>query len=172
MAIVPKLKEALPKLAERMPVHRPRLKQRGTLEKMEEKIRYYAEHPEQIGKRLDALEFEWDMERALEARVSTVALLGVGLSIMDRRFLVIPGMMAGFLLVHAARGWSPPVPLLRRLGIRTRAEIQAERRSLRALKDAFADLGERMEGVVGKMEELAREKPAGKVLEAGAKSTK
>jgi hypothetical protein len=174
MTIIPKLKEALPKAAERIPVHIPGFKPRGTWEKMEDKIRYYAEHPEKISKRLKDLELEWDVERAMEARVSTLALLGVGLSILDRRFLVIPGVMAGFLLLQAARGWSPPVPMLRRLGIRTRAEIQAERKSLQALKEAFADLGERLEGVVGKMEELAGDKPLEKIMKmtgAGSKGS-
>jgi hypothetical protein len=166
MTIIPKLKEALPKAAERIPIKFPGHKNRGSWEKIEDKIRYYAEHPEKIGQRLQDLELEWDMERAMEAKVSTLALLGVGLSIVDRRFLFIPGLVAGFLLLHAARGWSPPVPLIRRLGVRTRAEIQAERKSLQALKEVFADLGDRLESVAERMEELVQETPLEKVKEA------
>ena len=35
-----------------------------------------------------------------------------------------------FLLMHALIGWCPPVVALRRLGFRTRAEIDAERSAL------------------------------------------
>lgn len=36
----------------------------------------------------------------------------------------------GFLAHHAARGWCPPVAVLRRLGVRTSQEICAERVAL------------------------------------------
>jgi hypothetical protein len=46
-----------------------------------------------------------------------VSLAGVLLgALVDRRFFVIPGLVAGFLLQHALQGWCPPVPVFRRLG--------------------------------------------------------
>lgn len=101
-----------------------------------ERLRYYADHPEGIDDRLAALEGEWDVERVLEANAAalTLAFLGLGATI-DRRFLAMPAVIATFLLQHALQGWCPPVPAFRRLGVRTRREIEAERHALRALRD-------------------------------------
>jgi hypothetical protein len=168
--IIAKLKETLPRTTERVPVHTAVSVNRRIREKMERQVRYYADHPEKIEKRLQELDREWDVERALEANASSLALLGLGLGLKDRRFLVIPGVVTGFLLMHALQGWCPPVPLLRRLGIRTQAEIQAERNSLKSLKDAFADLGQRLESISSKTEEdvkkTSRHQPVKKVMEA------
>jgi hypothetical protein len=45
----------------------------------------------------------------------------------------------GFLLQHAVQGWCPPLPLLRRLGVRTADEINEERYALKALRGDFVD---------------------------------
>ena len=45
--------------------------------------------------------------------------------------------MTGFLLQHALQGWCPPVPVFRRLGVRTTAEIDRERYALKALRGDF-----------------------------------
>jgi hypothetical protein len=41
------------------------------------------------------------------------------------------------LFYHAVQGWCPPIPLLRRLGIRTQQEIDAEKYALRLLRGDF-----------------------------------
>ncbi|HET9942578.1 MAG TPA: hypothetical protein VFR05_04515, partial [Terriglobia bacterium] len=41
------------------------------------------------------------------------------------------------LLQHAVQGWCPPVPLFRRLGIRTQREIDEERYALKAMRGDF-----------------------------------
>ena len=38
---------------------------------------------------------------------------------------------------HAVKGWCPPVPLFRRLGVRTCGEIERERYALKALRGDF-----------------------------------
>jgi hypothetical protein len=93
----------------------------------------------EIDERLEELKREWDIERTLEANAASVALLGLGLSIFDRRFLVLPVAVAGFLLQHALQGWCPPLPVFRRLGVRTSAEIHAEMLALRILRGDFRD---------------------------------
>jgi hypothetical protein len=40
-------------------------------------------------------------------------------------------------LQHATQGWCPPVPVFRRLGIRTQTEIDHERYALKALRGDF-----------------------------------
>jgi rhodanese-related sulfurtransferase len=82
---------------------------------------------EAINRRLAELDREWDMERALEANAATASLIGLTLgATVDRRWLVFPAVVAGFLLQHAVQGWCPPVPVLRRLGFRTQTEIDYE----------------------------------------------
>jgi hypothetical protein len=94
-----------------------------------------------INRRLEELDREWDMERTLEANAASVALLGLGLgAFVNRRFFVLPAMVAGFLLQHAVQGWCPPVPVFRRLGFRTAREIATERYALKAIRGDFDDL--------------------------------
>jgi hypothetical protein len=56
---------------------------------------------------------------------------------VNRKWLFLPGVVAGFLLQHAVQGWCPPLPLFRRLGIRTASEIEYERYALKALRGDF-----------------------------------
>ena len=91
-----------------------------------------------ISRRLRDLDREWDMERTLEANAATIALLGLGLgALVDRRFFVIPAIVSGFLLQHAVQGWCPPLPIFRRMGVRTQREIEEERFALKALRGDF-----------------------------------
>jgi hypothetical protein len=92
-----------------------------------------------IGRRLQELDEEWDIERVLEANAASVALIGLTIGVaVDRRFLALPGLVAAFLLQHALQGWCPPVPLFRRLGVRTQSEIERERYALKAIRGDFS----------------------------------
>lgn len=96
-----------------------------------------------IDRRLEELDQEWDIERTLEANAATIALFGLGLgALVNRRFFMLPAVVAGFLLQHAVQGWCPPVPVFRRLGIRTAREIDLERYGLKALRGDFNSLTE------------------------------
>ena len=75
----------------------------------------------------------------LAANAAGIALTGTVLGLArDSRYLVLPLMVTAFLLQHALQGWCPPVPLLRRWGVRTAAEIGGERAALKALRGDFA----------------------------------
>lgn len=94
---------------------------------------------EQIERRLQELDKEWDVERALEANAASVVLIGSALGfIADRRFFALPAFVGAFLLQHALQGWCPPLPIMRRLGIRTAAEIEEERRALKTMQAQLA----------------------------------
>jgi hypothetical protein len=96
---------------------------------------------EAMSRRLAALDREWDIERTLEANAATVSLLGLTLgATVDRRWFLLPAVVAGFLLQHALQGWCPPVPVLRRLGFRTQTEIDYERYALKVLRGDFQGL--------------------------------
>jgi len=134
--------QMLPKTTSRVPEH--------TSDKINEKIRreternivYYAgAGPDVLEKRLEELDREWDIERILEMNASMLALLGLTLgATVSRRWFILPAVVTGFLLQHALQGWCPPVPVLRRAGIRTAAEIDHERYALKALRGDFQNL--------------------------------
>jgi hypothetical protein len=92
------------------------------------------EGPAAMERRLLALDEEWDVERCLETGASSLILLGLTLgTAVDRKWLLLPAGVAGFLLQHALQGWCPPLPVFRRLGVRTADEINEERVRLRSL---------------------------------------
>jgi hypothetical protein len=105
--------------------------------------RYIDVDPVFIDERIRELENEWDVERTLEANAAIAALAGIALGVtVDRRFLTLPLLVAGVLLQQALRGWSPPLPILRRLGIRTSTEIHEEIIALKIIRGDFLDRGE------------------------------
>lgn len=119
----------------------------NTAEEINERIRrqteanlcYFAEHPEEIDRRLGELDREWDIERLLEANAASVMLLGLALGVTSsHRWLAVPVGAAGFLLQHAMQGWCPPLPVFRRLGVRTTREIEQERYALKYLRGDFS----------------------------------
>lgn len=100
--------------------------------------RYAAQSKEAISHRVWELEQEWDIERVLELMASALSLTGITLSITrSKSWIAVPGLVLSFLLVHAIQGWCPPVPILRRLGVRTREEIDRERYALKVLIGDF-----------------------------------
>lgn len=100
--------------------------------------RHRHDSPAQLAKRIRELEEEWDIERTLEANAAGVVLLGVGLGLLvNKRFFVLPGLVAGFLMQHALQGWCPPLPVFRHLGVRTQSEIDREIYALKAIRGDF-----------------------------------
>jgi hypothetical protein len=132
----------LPSTAERVPQHTPEAYNEAIRRQTEENVsRIVAAGPAAIDRRLAELDREWDIERTLEANAATVSLIGSALGFtVDRKFFALPMVVAGFLLQHAVQGWCPPVPLFRRLGFRTSAEIDHERYALKALRGDFYNL--------------------------------
>jgi hypothetical protein len=98
---------------------------------------------ESIDRRLAELDREWDIERCLETMAPTISLLGLFLGLTrNRKWLLAPAVVQSFFLQHALQGWCPPIPVLRRLGIRTTDEIDRERYALKALRGDFQTLNE------------------------------
>ena len=102
--------------------------------------RFIGADPVFIDERIRSFEREWDIERTLEANAASCRWWDSGLdSFVDRRFFLLPAAVAAFLLQHALQGWCPPLPMLRRLGLRTSAEIHDEIIALRILRGDFLD---------------------------------
>ncbi len=105
----------------------------------EQRIAWYAAHTDQISQRLWQLDREWDTERVLETNASALALFGVVMAMLrGRHWLLLPMVVTGFLLQHAVQGWCPPLPLIRRLKVRTQREIASERYALKTLRGDFS----------------------------------
>jgi len=87
-----------------------------------------------IEDRIKELDREWDIERTLELNASLVALSGVVLAAtVNKKWLILPAIVTSFLVQHAVQGWCPPLPLFRKLGVRTQKEIDTERYRLAEL---------------------------------------
>jgi hypothetical protein len=94
-----------------------------------------------IIRRLEQLDHEWDVDRALMVNFAIAggAAYAAGIYRYTHRpwfgqrrngWLRFFTVQLGFLLLHGTVGWCPPLPVFRRLGVRTKSEIEAERRAL------------------------------------------
>jgi Protein of unknown function (DUF2892). len=109
---------------------------------LERNVRFYGGRSEaEITQRIAELENEWSIERYLNTNASALALTGAVLGLtVSRKWLLLSAVVGGFLLKHAVSGWCPPVPLLRRLGVRTRGELDREKFALKAIRGDFKNL--------------------------------
>jgi hypothetical protein len=106
-----------------------------------ELVRLEAASDEEIAARLRELDDEWDVERLLQVNASVLVMLGVLLGArVGRRFLALPAAVFTFFGQHALQGWCPPIPVFRRLGVRTHREIARERYALKAMRGDFDEL--------------------------------
>ncbi len=96
---------------------------------------------DELSLRIEELDKEWDIERALELNASILALSGTGLgALVDKRWYILPAVVTAFLMQHALQGWCPPLPLLRKLGFRSRQEIDEEKMALKILRGDLKDI--------------------------------
>lgn len=116
-------------------------------ERIAESVRFYSTQSDSIIQhRIEQLDREWDLERHLEAVASTAVVTTTifGLS-MSKKWFLLTAVVGAFLLQHAVQGWCPPMAVFRRLGARTRKEIDREKFALKALRGDFKDLPPRPE---------------------------
>lgn len=91
-----------------------------------------------IDNRLTELDNEWDIERFVETLAPSFTLAGIALGLTkNRKWFALPLFVQAFFLQHAVQGWCPPIPILRRLGVRTAREIEEERNALKALRGDY-----------------------------------
>lgn len=94
--------------------------------------RVIAAGPAAIAIRLGDLDREWDIERLVETNAGSAVVVGCVLgATVDRKWFALPAIVGVFLVQHALQGWCPPLPVFRRLGVRTVDEIESERKLLR-----------------------------------------
>ena len=120
------------KTTRRVEEHSPEEINAGIREDTKSRIARYAAAPdEELHGRLQELEYEWDIERLLEANFAAVVLGSILLGRTTHKgFFVLAGIASVFMLQHVAQGWCPPVSRFRRRGVRTAREIEHERSAL------------------------------------------
>lgn len=130
-----RFEEIIPPSAARVSKHTPSEVQERIRLSTVDNIARALSSPETIEARLRELDREWDIERVLELNASLLALTGVVLGrFVDRRWLYLSMGVTFFLAQHALQGWCPPLPILRRMGIRTCQEIEQERAALKMIR--------------------------------------
>lgn len=107
-----------------------------------ERLEFYREQgSEAITQRLQELDKEWDTERLLQTNFALFSSLGALLTAqVHKRWAWLALGVPTFMLQHALQGWCPPLPVIRRLGVRTAREISEERFALKALRGDFDGL--------------------------------
>lgn len=70
-----------------------------------------------------------------------VALIGLALGIIvSKWWFIFPTVVLLFFLQHAIQGWCPPLPIFRKLGYRTKEEINKEKYALKLLRGDFDEV--------------------------------
>ncbi len=111
----------------------------------EANLAFFKENPSMIASRLDELDDEWDTQRVLQVATSGLTLGFFWLSLTKSRiWTLLTAVLAGGSLHHGIVGQSPAEDLVRRLGFRTREEIEFEKRAL--LRIDFIGTQNRLEG--------------------------
>ena len=146
----------IPPSATRVPAHTKRHVQERIRQTTVDNIARSIALPNTIDQRLEQLDREWDTERTLELNASILAMSGALLGrFVDRRWFLLTVGITGFLAQHAVQGWCPPLPILRRLGVRTRREIEQERGALKMIRGDTGSLSEHQD-TYHQAEELLR----------------
>lgn len=103
-------------------------------------LRFYKNcDKDEITERIRALNLEWDTERVLEVNAALLTILSSYLGIKTSKFWIfLTGVVGIFLLQHALHGWCPPLPFIRKWGVRTESEINDEKTALKVLRRDFA----------------------------------
>jgi hypothetical protein len=86
-----------------------------------------------IERRLQKLDREWDVDRVMALGVAIATVVSSHRGRKSWRWWALFRAQQAALLLHAAIGWSPPVAVMRRLGVRTQKEIDTERAVLTEL---------------------------------------
>lgn len=98
----------------------------------------YYHDQDKIDLRLVQLDEEIDLETYMQAEGTSLTIAGIVLGLtVNKKWLLLPLATSIFTLANIARGRNNPLPFFRRLGLRTRAEIEKERYALKALRGDF-----------------------------------
>lgn len=102
------------------------------------RIEDYATRPRaELDARLDALDRSWSLDRVLVLALSAIGLGTAAMAARQPRWLLLNALAGASLLRFSTSGGGLGVLALRKLGLRTRREIDCERCALKALRGDF-----------------------------------
>ena len=98
------------------------------------------EHEKNDMNKIEKLNHEWDTERFLETNAASVVLLSsiIGYKKSKCGLFLLTGAVGFFLLQHAFQGWCPPLPIIRKMGVRTAEEISNEKIVFKKIRGDFS----------------------------------
>jgi|SRR4028118_632462 hypothetical protein len=106
--------------------------------KIQDKINHYYHDQEEITARLAELDEEWDIQRVVQLEGTALTIAGVILGLTVNKKWLALSLGASVILLNAiAKNWTTPMPILRKLGFRTRVEIEKEKYALKAIRGDF-----------------------------------
>lgn len=84
-----------------------------------------------VAKRLAELEHEWSVEDILKLHAATFLLkFGLFGAIVNKKYFFGIAGIGALAMMQTIQGWSPPYMMIRKMGNRTRDEIDDERQRL------------------------------------------
>ncbi|GIM29975.1 hypothetical protein CPJCM30710_26410 [Clostridium polyendosporum] len=101
------LKSILSPTTQRVRLHTKEKINKRIQKKTQKNIEYYKTRSrKEIIARIENLDKEWDIERALETNAAIIILLSVFLGIITNKigWIILIGIISGFLLQHALQG--------------------------------------------------------------------
>ncbi len=102
-----------------------------------ESLQRAADDAEFARERIASLDREWELDRVILLAFAAAGAVALTLGLRrDRRWKFPLAAQIAFMLAHSLVGWCPPAALLRRIGFRTRQEIDAERAALTHIRSA------------------------------------
>ncbi len=105
---------------------------------IQDNLNGYYNDQENINQRLLELDNEVDVETYMQAESSSLTLAGIILSLaVSKKWLILPIATSALSIANLIRGRNNPLTIFRKLGFRTRAEIEKERYALKAIRGDF-----------------------------------
>ena len=112
---------------------------RANREKIAQNVSFYKANPRGIETRLEALDEEWSVDKVLQIFTGGASVAAFWFSLTKSRlFNIVPAILGGGAIAYGITGKSPAADLVRRLGFRTRDEIEGERMALLAVRGDFS----------------------------------
>lgn len=105
---------------------------------IQDNLNGYYHDQENLNQRLMELDQEVDLETYMQTETTSLVIAGIILSItVNKKWLILPLATSILSLANIVRGRNNPLTIFRKLGFRTRAEIEKERYALKAIRGDF-----------------------------------
>ncbi len=105
---------------------------------IQDKVNEYYHDQDKINQRLLELDNELDLETYIQTESSALTIAGAILGLtVNKKWLILPLATSILVIAGIARGRSIPLTLFKKIGYRTRTEIEKEKYALKAIRGDF-----------------------------------